>query len=268
MYISYSLNGRFGNNLFQYLATKILQHTLSSHNLIYTYSFNFKDNNSFIIKEDDYIYFLNNIHENIHKIQNKNIYLDGYFQYDHHIRKHIDYVSSIFVNTNIERINHQYTISDITSHIDSYKQKINLDNLTNTLFIHVRLDDFIPEKVCMKVGSYLKILETIFTEYTFKNVIIVVDQLKYKFEADYLQLLYMYLKSKQLNVEVQQDTMMTDFSKLICAPYLLSSNSTFCYLAGLLGIHIKSWCPINTRYPHQDIKKFNENTVSFDIEYV
>ena len=62
--------------------------------------------------------------------------------------------------------------------------------------------------------------------------------------------------------------MFDDFCKLYYAQNLMSSNSTFSYLAGLLGTHKTSWCPVNSIYSHQKISKFDENTVSINVEYL
>lgn len=265
MYISYSLNGRFGNNLFQYLATKILQHKLKELGLEYTYVFNLFDNTSFIIKEDDYLHILTNLTEYFPKLTNKNIYLDGYFQYDAHIREYKDYITSeVCTADNIENINHTYTMGHLMNVVKQTENIYSQDNL----IIHIRLDDFIPEKVCMKVGCYLKILDKILKEHSFSKVVIVIDKLKYKFEQDYVICIHTYLASKQIKVEYYQASLLEDFSVLYWAPYFLSSNSTFSYLAGLLGKHIKSWCPVNTCYNHQHISIFDDNTESFNIEYV
>jgi len=264
MIISYALNGRFGNNLFQYLAMKILQHVLYKYDLLYTYQYNICIHNSFVVNEDNYKDILQHPSEYLHTLANKHIYVDGYFQYDFHIREYKQYVSSLLTGSNIERINHQYTVNQFIEGISSITELPEED----ALYIHVRLDDFIPEKACMKVGSYLKILQQILSEHTFTKAVIIVDKIRHKFEQDYIQCLYSYLTNKKITTEIQQSTMLNDFSMLYHAQYLLSSNSTFCYLAGLLGTHKKSWCPVNTRYSHQSITMFDDHTIPFDIEYI
>ncbi len=266
MFITYELNGRFGNNLFQYLATKILQHILSLNNIIYTYEFRKPKNDCFIINDQNYIDYITNIDTFISKCNSKNIYLEGYFQFDKHIRIYKEYINSILTINNNERINTKYLIKDIISHINN--TNYNFDN--STLVIHIRLDDFLFEKVCMKVQSYISILDTIFNDQQniFNKVIIIIDKCKYQFEIEYINQLIQYFYSKNIQIDIQSDDLLSDFSKLYYAPYFLSSNSTFSYLAGLLGNHKKTWCPINPRYSHQDINKFDDNTTSFTIEYM
>ena len=49
MKISNQVSGRFGNNLFQYIATKILQHKLSREGFQYSYVYNSPLNDPYIV---------------------------------------------------------------------------------------------------------------------------------------------------------------------------------------------------------------------------
>ena len=134
----------------------------------------------------------------------------------------------------------------------------------------IPVDDFLFEKVCMTVQSYISILDSILNDEKniFNNVIIIIDKCKYQFEIDYINQLIQYFYLKNIKINIQSSDLLSDFSNLYNAPYFLSSNSTFSYLAGLLGKHKKTWCPINTRYGHQNINKFDDHTTSFKIEYI
>ena len=212
MFITYQLNGRFGNNLFQYLAAKILQHILSLNNIIYTYEFNKQKNNCFVITEDNYIHYITNINLLISDCKLKNIYLDGYFQYDEYIRKYKDYIDSILLTSNDERINYNYTINNIINSISNHNIKYD----ESTLVMHIRLDDFLFEKVCMKVQSYISILDTIFNDEKniFNKVIIIIDKCKFKFEIDYINQLIHYFTNKNIKIDIQSSDLLSDFSKL------------------------------------------------------
>ena len=72
----------------------------------------------------------------------------------------------------------------------------------------------------------------------------------------------------RMNIKFNCGDMLDDFCKLYYAQNLISSNSTFSYLAGLLGTHKLTWCPVNSIYSHQKISKFDENTVSINVEYL
>jgi hypothetical protein len=270
--ISNSTGGRFGNNLFQYIASKLVQHILfitDERKLEYIFNKE-KKPTDFIITDDIYIDYINNPNKLVEDSENKHIYLDGYFQFDEHIRKYKDFISSILTVTNDEKINSNNTVSQLMQTVDVVKIGMNESILQSTLFVHIRLDDFMFEKICMKVECYIKIIDTILKENTnLKKVIIIMDNVKYKFEVDYLQQLARYFENQKIPFEIQHfPNLLVDFGKMYHAPYFLSSNSTFSYLAGLLGNHTKSWCPVNTVYTHQKINKFDDNCTSFNIEYI
>ena len=95
------------------------------------------------------------------------------------------------------------------------------------------------------------------------KIIIVVDKLRHNFEFEYLKVITGYLKTTNISFEFQSNSLLVDFSILYNASNFISSNSTFSYLAGLLGKHTNSWCPVNTRY--SVISKFDDNTESLII---
>ena len=97
---------------------------------------------------------------------------------------------------------------------------------------------------------------------------IVVDKCKSQWEIVYLRNIDEFCKNKGLEVKFNCADMFDDFCKLYYAQNLISSNSTFSYLAGLLGTHKLTWCPVNSIYFHQKISKFDENTVSIKVEYL
>jgi hypothetical protein len=270
--ISYKIDGRFGNNLFQYLATKILQLKLKNENRNYEYEydydyhlkFNENINDIFIVNDENFL----NIIENVHIIPlNSSIYLDGYFQFEKHILENKIYVSSIINEKNDEKINDKYTVSDLSRKLNSFNQFSSIFN-ENLLVVHLRLDDFIGDKVCMHYINYYNIISMI--PDTIKKVKIIVDKCKQNWELEYLKIIYSIYINANLEVKIESGgELLDDFCKLYYSKNLLSSNSTFCYLAGLLGNHKLSWCPSNCKkYPHQKIEKFNNDTITIDTIYL
>jgi hypothetical protein len=261
MKISYSVMGRFGNNLFQYFATKILQNKLLSCNRIYNFEYNTKFDNVYIVNDDNYLDILNDI---IKIPNNTNIYLDGYFQFDKHIRENKDYVNTLLNITNTEKINDHYDISIIANKMFHFKREFTHDEVV----IHIRLDDFLSANVCMNYMQYINIINTFPSH--IKKIIIVTDKLRQQWELQYINLIHIFSNNKNLIVQIESgDDLIQDFCKMYYSKNFFSSNSTFSYLAGLLGNHILSWCPNNkVRYPHQSVEIFNNNTFSFDSEYL
>lgn len=261
MSISYNLMGRFGNNLFQYIATKIIQNKLLISNRVYTYNYKSKPENSFIINDNNYFEILNDV--SIIPLD-KNIYLDGYFQFDKHIRENKKYILSILNENNSERINDNYIVSLFWNKINSFNRIFREDEVV----MHLRLNDFLWENVCIHYTQYIDIINNLPTH--IKKIIIVVDKCRDKWELDYINILYLLSINKNLIVQIESgDDIIEDFCKMYYSINFLSSNSTFSYLAGLLGEHKLSWCPNNKiRYPHQCVEKFNDETYSFDSQYL
>lgn len=261
MKISYGINGRFGNNLFQYIAMKLIQYELSKKNRIYEYVFDIILENSFTINDDNYF----DIIENVDIIPlDKNIQLSGYFQFDKYIIENKEYITSILNQENTEKINEKYTVSMLSSKINNFKRRFN----DNEVVLHLRLDDFIGDRVCMHYNEYFYIFATLPT--TIKKVIVVVDKCKDQWELNYLNVIYVFCMNRNLEIQIESGgELLDDFCKLYYSKNFVSSNSTFSYLAGLLGTHEKTWCPSNRkRHLHQKIEKFDENTQTLEIEYL
>lgn len=259
MKISYKACGRFGNNLFQYIAMKVLQNEISKKDTFIEYVYNTSLENAFIVTDDNFFSIL----EDISPLLNKNVYLDGYFQFDTHIIKNKGYINAAINSYNNELINDNIKVSYLANQLSKNQYEFN----PNEYVLHLRLDDFIGDRILMKPDMYIDVISSL--KYV-RQLIIVVDKLKYPWEIEYVRMIHEYAtKVKGINVSISSgDDMFKDFCKLYYAENLISSNSTFSYLAGLLGTHKYTFCPINTIYEHQHISKFNENTISKQVEYI
>jgi len=259
MKISYKVSGRFGNNLFQYIAMKVIQNEISKKDTFIEYVYNTPLENAFIVTDDNFFTVL----EDVSPLLNKNIYLDGYFQFDTHIIKYKGYINAAINTYNNENINNNIKVSDLAN----YLSKNQYEFTSNDYVLHLRLDDFIGDRIVMKPDMYIDVISSL--KYV-SQLIIVVDKLKYPWEIEYVRMIHEYAtKVKRFNVTISSDDdMFKDFCKLYYATNLISSNSTFSYLAGLLGTHKYTFCPVNTIYSHQHISKFDENTVSKQVEYI
>lgn len=259
MKISYKVSGRFGNNLFQYIAMKVIQNELSKKDTFVEYVYNTPLKNAFVVTDDNFF----NILEDISPLINKNVYLDGYFQFDTHIIKHKGYINAAINSYNSEYINDNIKVSYLANQLKENIYEFNPKDYV----IHLRLDDFIGDRIVMKPEMYIDVISSLNKG---SHLVIVVDKVKYPWEIEYVRMIHEYAtKVKGFNVTVSSgDDMFKDFCKLYYAQNLISSNSTFSYLAGLLGKHKYTFCPVNTIYSHQYISKFDENTVSKEVEYI
>ena len=259
MKISYKVSGRFGNNLFQYIAMKVVQNEISKNDTFIEYVYNTPLENAYIVTDENFFSIL----EDISPLINKNVYLDGYFQYDTHIIKYKGYINAAINSYNSEHINDNIKVSYLANQLSKNKYEFN----PNEYILHLRLDDFIGDRIVMKPDMYIDVISSL---NSIGHLVIVVNKLKYTWELEYVRMIHEYAtKVKGFSVSVSsEDDMLKDFCKLYYAPNLISSNSTFSYLAGLLGKHKYTFCPINTFYSYQQISKFDENTVSKQVEYI
>ncbi len=259
MKISYKVSGRFGNNLFQYIAMKVIQNEISKKDTFIEYIYNTPLENAFIVTDDNFFTVL----EDVSPLLNKNVYLDGYFQFDTHIIKYKGYINAAINTYNNENINDNIKVSYLANQLAKNQYKFN----PQEYILHLRLDDFIGDRIVMKPDMYIDVISSL---NSIGHLVIVVDKLKYTWELEYVRMIHEYAtKVKGFSVSVSSDDdMFKDFCKLYYAQNLISSNSTFSYLAGLLGTHNYTFCPVNTIYSHQKISKFDENTVSKQVEYI
>lgn len=258
MKISYKVSGRFGNNLFQYIAMKVVQNELSKKDTFIEYVYNTPLENAFVVSDENFFDIL----KDVSLLVNRNVYLDGYFQFDEHIIKNKGYINATINSYNNENINDNIKVSYLSN-----KLRDNNYDFKDEYVLHLRLDDFIGDRIVMRPDMYIDVISSL--KYV-SQLIIVVDKLKHTWENEYVRMIHEYAtKVKNMYVTISSDEdMFRDFCKLYYAPNLISSNSTFSYLAGLLGTHKYTWCPVNTIYSHQHISKFDENTVSKEVDYI
>lgn len=264
MYITYEIKGRFGNNLFQYLTMKIIQNKLLDNNRDYKYVYNNvnTDDNTFIINDDNYKEILENI--NIIPFCN-NIYLDGYFISDTHIIENKEFIKTIINDNNNENINDIYRVKDISESLAKYKYYINNDD--NELIMHIRLDDFLEHKICMNIENYFKYIPKLPSH--LNKIVIIIDKINKEWEMHFIYYLIKCIKDngREYQIEINNE-LLRDFSRIYYSKNFFSSNSTFSYMAGLLGEHTLTWCPTNkTIYPQYIINKFDNNTVTIEPTY-
>lgn len=207
--ITYCFNGRLGNNLFQYFAAKVLcKHTKGR----YVYSSHVS--NPTIVKDDNFL----SIYEQAKRgILKDNIKLDGFFQFDI-LSEEREYLRSLFVPENKERVNDTYTIGEIATYVKEFKNDLQTDTV-----MHVRLDDFKHEghnSEILHPSCLLPIIEG-------KKVTIVCEAPKKEWEKEYLE----YFKEAKMI----HGTQLQDFSRLYYAKDLICSASSFCWVAALLG---------------------------------
>lgn len=119
--------------------------------------------------------------------------------------------------------------------INNFQRRFGEDEVV----LHLRLDDFIGDRVCIHYNEYFYIFATLPT--TIKKVIVIVDKCREQWELDYLNIVYTFCINRNLEIQIESGVeLLDDFCKLYYSKNFVSSNSTFSYLAGLLGEHKKN----------------------------
>ncbi len=289
MSISFFVSGRFGNNLFQYFATKVLGEILNKE-----YVFNDSKNPLSRGKNNEKIEVENMVEvdeEQFNEIISKrgyrtqsrqsrsvqstkdpgsftgtgysiegNIYVIGFFQTQEWLTLHKEYIQTLFTEENMDRINDDYTISSIVKHVSKIKPVRD-----DILIVHLRLDDFFHNAHNSEVIHPKSIIEEINKIEGINKVMFISDTLKKPWELSYVNHLTYSVK----NSIAISNSLLTDFGLLYKSRNLMICRSTLGWIAGILSTENKrNWFPLNEDFKHQTVNKLNENTLTFTPEYL
>lgn len=264
MYISYSIGGRFGNNLFQYFATKTLGHYSGKK-----YEYNLHLPNSLVIYENDFDHYYNS---KSYTKWGANIYLSGYFQRDW-IRHERKLVQSFFNEENKDSINNECCISDIykaiLTHYNENKEYIEGGSSDKDLTVHLRLDDFIHNNYNSEVldtSFLIKYLSEIMKENNFERCVFVADKAKQQWEVDYMN----KLKEAFPGSIIKSGNYLSDFATLYYAKNLFLCRSTFGWIASILSPHNKmTWFPEKANInSNQTLERIDDNTIIYKPDFM
>ena len=264
MSISYFVSGRFGNNLFQYFATKVLgkilnkEYVFNGSKIPLTRGVN-KIENMVEVDEEKFNEIISKKEYRAPSIEG-NIYVIGFFQTQDWLTLHREYIQSLFIEENMDRINDDYTISSIVKHVSKIKPVRD-----DILIVHLRLDDFFHNAHNSEVIHPKSIIEEINKIEGINKVMFISDTLKKPWELSYVNHLIYSVK----NSIAISNSLLTDFGLLYKARNLMLCRSTLGWIAGILSTENKrNWFPLNEDFKHQTVNKLNENTLTFTPDYL
>ena len=201
--------GRYGNQLFTYFIARIFAEK-NKLNLISRI-----DNKIFIIKENiNYginpknlttIIRDNNSRNNLLSYEGKANYIfNGHFQWESYFYFHKNMILN-WINPVID--------------IDRNKK----------IIIHIRLDDFLNDyqNLVINVDYYIYCVKKYCQNY--KEITILCDKIRKKWEQDYIKELIQKLKELNKNVIYRNNNIHKDMADIINSDTLICSNSTFCF---------------------------------------
>lgn len=224
--ISYRLQGRFANNIFQYMAAKVLQKYASHHPYVY----NMTLPSAGVVNHDNYETLYNTLYNDQPHVE-CDLFLDGFFQFEHHLNRERRYLQSIWTVYNQERFNDTFRVCDIAN----YTQENKLSHDPDDLLLHVRLDDFIPIHWTIEPS----ILHRLIKQIPHRRLYILCDQPKSPLEFTYLQSFHSFQPIYYLGRDLLED-----FNEMYHAPRLICSRSTLSWVSAFLG---------EIQYPNKEV---------------
>lgn len=226
--LSYKLQGRFANNLIQYCIAKLLcklfGHTLIDRNergavLLTDFEWNLLAP-SLVANKNDPSFFRN------HPYAKKNLRLEGFFQDSQYLNPFRQFFLSLITPSNQDLITPVIRVSDLASVLQKFPP-------FNEIVVHLRMDDFRGagkdhSSVILHPNYFHQILPDL--QETYKLPIrIVYDRKENPKEKDYVDTFAKYAPI------FQSSDPLVDFATLVKAKVLVSSNSTFSWMAGFLA---------------------------------
>ena len=264
MIINSFIQGRLGNNIFQYIAVKVIQKYVRELGVECNYEYGLKYNMFSELHYKELYLLLKQALLDTEKKQflkgflQNNFTLDGFYQFDFHIRDNLEYIRGLFTEYNEERINDSYRVCDIVKGINKYEIKFN----DNDIITHVRLDDFLNGGIVMDHKSVSKIIKNIKNK---GEIYVVSDKIKTSFEVKYMT----DFKSETNYKLISNEDMFKDLAYLWKAPNLICNNSTFCWIAAIFGEHNKVWIPKNIGLnPPQHFEKIRDCDEVYEWEVI
>jgi hypothetical protein len=253
-YITFDDNGgRFGNQLFAYLTSKLFTHKFQHK---YISRDQFESKNYIIIDDNNIEDFLNK--ENIEE----NIILCGFFQKSQYFIKYRkELINLIYTSSNDDyfllNLNKYY----IKDYLINSKHKLEINN--NDVIMSLRLDDFIqlPCKTTdiLPPQYYMDILQNINQN---SKLYIVCDKIKYDWEIKYTEYF------KKWNPILLQEDLIHDIALIRDSNILIHSNSTLCWIISFLSNKQQRIIPFTPKIymnQNQDLKKIEEKDI---VNYV
>ena len=294
-FVTFLVEGRTGNNIFQYLISKVLQirfgHTyipideieninakLMQSRFDKSYFSEEEMKRFHVIYEGDIEYILAG---NVPDIADKDIVCIGYFQrseiylpYRNELLRLLKNSDEYWIkNVAVSKLDSALFCSQ--SQLRSYgeqSKKVFIKDFfhsthdqvinENDIVVSLRLDDFIQypshRSDIIPPEYYLEILEK---EMQHRDrLFIVSDKIKLHWEKKYIEYF------QKWNPIFVQGDLFSDFAFMRDSPILLHSNSTFCWLASFFSENkIKRYIPNTHFYAAQSLKHIEENDTITDI---
>lgn len=261
--------GRLGNALFRYFAAILF---IVNNEYKYTTTIN-RLQQKVIINDKIFDKLIQN--NTFNQYLDKNLELQGYFQYDSIYRKYKseilsymkDHPNDLLLTDGNKENSKGYNYNQETYKVGDLIIPDNFSKCYKTV-IHLRLEDFVKLNFCIKVEKIIELLDILELE----DCCIVVKPINLDFEKNYIQKINKFYEKKYNKpIQVESNSVVEDFYIMQNAETLICSLSTLSWCAALISNKIKTcympdW---NHNTPgigsHTRCKKPIENTIFYSI---
>ena len=271
---------KYNNSIMGFNTLGYVKHTIDTSKLISNQYINESNGHGIYIKntiritDDNYM----NLIYDVNKIKNVNLLMDGYFQFSY---IYLQYKPQILEYMDKHKHEHKiqtdrndiFFVKDIINDIELDKNKI------YDIAIHIRLGDFNGRLDFIEPQYYIKLFETIDIKSS-QKICLIHEPITNLRDGQYIQELIAWFKSKNININVEYNSLLVDFNIMKQATILVCSMSTLSWIAAYVSNHIKKCYMPNYNFynkvdPSNSLDRSNvyfnypiENTVLYDISSV
>jgi Glycosyl transferase family 11 len=261
--VYFFIQGQFGNNLFQYFAAEIIKKIYGYDEVKPTFTMNYEFNN--VIDDQKFkeiiTKYMNG--ENMEIDYRKDILMIGFFQRSEIFKYEREYVHSLFNENNMNNISNRIKIGNIVK----YKSKLEVVPGEKDLTIHLRCGDFWDHEKNRSQIFDPDDLKKLIKSLEYEKLFIVSYPADFEWEKEY------HKQFEELNPTWINGNMGDNFDFLMKSNKIITSASTFSYMAAYLGNANEIHIPYNSYYGgingyEQSLADFNDKcVVHYDMKY-
>jgi hypothetical protein len=261
--VYFYIQGQFGNNLFQYFAAEIIKKIYNYDEVKPTFHINLEFNT---VVDDVTFKDIITKHINGDKYElntRRDILMMGFFQRSEIFKFERDHILSLFNADNNNHISNRIQIGNIVK----YKTKLTIEPTENDLTLHIRCGDFWDHEKNRSQIYHPDTLKRIIQQIKYDKLYIVASPPTFDWEKTY------YAQFDELNPIWINGNLGDDFDFLMRSKKLLTSASTYAWMAAYLGNADEIHIPYNSYYggsegTEQSLAEFNDKChVYYDVDY-
>jgi len=250
--VSYNCVGRLGNNLFQYFTAKLIG-ILFGHTYVTE-----RPKNAFVINDSYYIQMCKTYGEShpYDMLRGKDIYLDGYFQYDTLLIRYRKQILDASEKDNDVLIYKQDDLPEHLRYADIFSKNTTVTDRSVT--VHLRLDDFNGHGEVIPAHYYIDLLDSM----SFDTLYIVCKPPTKEWEEKYLEHFAKYAPV------YRKQTLLEDICTLSHSVRLLLSNSTLSWIIYYINRNNirQAFVPHTHFHSHQHLLSYREYDIVYDVK--